>query len=62
MQLAIKSPTNSISGKSIQGMNGPERALLYVVAAWTGFRRGELASLTVSEIQLDGDEPTIANP
>ncbi len=46
-------------GKPIQGMNGPERALLYVVAAWTGFRRGELASLTVSQLQLDSDEPTI---
>ena len=46
-------------GRPIQGMNGPERALLYVVAAWTGFRRSELASLTVSQLQLTGDEPTI---
>jgi integrase len=46
-------------GKPIQGMNGPERALLYVVAAWTGFRRSELASLMVSQLQLSGNEPTI---
>ena len=49
----------AMNGKPIQGMNGPERALLYVVAAWTGFRRGELASLTVSQLQLDGVDPTI---
>jgi len=46
-------------GRPIQGMSGPERALLYVVAAWTGFRRSELASLTVSQLQLNGNEPTI---
>ena len=43
----------------VQGMDGKERAILYIVAAWTGFRRGELASLRVSQIVLDGDSPAI---
>jgi len=43
----------------VQGMDGQERAILYIVAAWTGFRRGELASLRLSQIVLDGDSPAI---
>jgi integrase len=47
------------TGESIQCVTGEERALLYIVAAWTGFRRGELASLTRSQIKLDDSQPTI---
>lgn len=46
-------------GKTVQGMDGPQRAILYIVAAWTGFRRGELASLTASQLKLTDAEPTI---
>ncbi len=39
---------------------GVERALAYKVAVTTGLRRGELASLTVGQLDLDGDFPHIA--
>ncbi|MEZ0267615.1 MAG: tyrosine-type recombinase/integrase [Phycisphaerae bacterium] len=38
---------------------GPERALLFRVAAETGLRAGELASLTVSSFSLDTDPPLV---
>ena len=41
------------------GMAGPERALLYRVAAETGLRAGELRSLTRVSFALDGPEPTV---
>jgi len=45
-------------GKRIEGISGPDRAMLYVLAAWTGFRKGELASLTLRSLNLDDDPPT----
>ncbi len=38
---------SALNGPMVQGIPGPERAMLYVLAAWTGFRRNELASLTL---------------
>jgi integrase len=38
---------------------GIERALIYKVAVTTGLRRGELASLTIGQIDLDPDFPHI---
>jgi integrase len=29
-------------GKCIEGIRGPDRAMTYVLAAWTGFRKGEI--------------------
>ena len=40
------------SGPPIQKMTGPDRAMLYILAAWTGYRRKELASLTRSSFKL----------
>jgi integrase len=40
-------------------MPGPERALLYLLAMETGLRWSELASLTRSSFDLDGDPPTV---
>lgn len=40
-------------------MTGPERAMLYRLAMATGFRRGELMSLTPRSFDLDGNPPTI---
>ncbi len=40
-------------------MVGPERALLYRVAAETGLRAGELRSLTARSFALAGDAPTV---
>ena len=45
---------------AIQCMSGPERALLYIVAAWTGYRRNELASMTTSSVQFEANPPTIS--
>lgn len=40
-------------------MAGEDRAMLYKLAAITGFRAGELASLTPEMFSLDGDVPTV---
>jgi len=45
-------------GKRIEGICGPARALRSVLAAWTGFRKGELGSLTLRSLRLDDDPPT----
>jgi integrase len=39
------------------GLTGQQRAMLYAVAAATGFRAGELASMTVANFDLDGPVP-----
>lgn len=47
------------SGPDFQKISGPERALLYRLAAETGFRAKELRSLTRSSFNLKGKPPTI---
>jgi len=42
-----------------QSLSGADRAMLYRVAAGTGFRAGELASLTPRNFDLDADTPAI---
>jgi len=32
--------------------------MMYVLATWTGFRKGEIGSLTLSSLRLDDDPPT----
>jgi len=46
-------------GRPIQTIPGPDRAMLYMLAVWTGLRRGELASLTRRSFNL-GVEPTVS--
>lgn len=46
-------------GKKIDGVCGSDRAMLYVMAAWTGFRKGELGSLTLSSFRMDATPPTV---
>ena len=46
----------------IESNSGPMRALLYIVAATTGLRRKELASLTWNHLDLDGDPPFVHVP
>ena len=41
------------------GLSGEDRAMSYMVAAGTGFRRGELRSLTPASFQLDGNSPVV---
>ncbi|MFO0941531.1 MAG: tyrosine-type recombinase/integrase [Pirellulales bacterium] len=46
-------------GKPNQSIPGPDRAILYILAAWTGYRRSELASLTPSSFDFSTEPPTI---
>ena len=47
------------SGPVTFKMAGPDRAMLYTVAAYTGLRASELASLTCDSFRLDDDTPTV---
>lgn len=44
----------------IRGLSGADRAMLYIVAANTGLRAGELASLTAASFDVQADPPTVA--
>ncbi len=46
-------------GSVFRGMNGPERAMAYRLAAWTGLRADELRSLTPASFDLDAQPPTV---
>jgi integrase len=45
-------------GKPIETISGPDRVMMYVLAAWTGFRKGEIGSLTLRSLRLDDDPAT----
>ena len=45
---------------ALEGMGGADRAKMYELAAGTGFRAGELASLTPDSFDLGGDSPAVA--
>ena len=47
------------SGGAVQGVSGPDRAMLYILAAWTGFRRRELSSIVLRSFDFDADPPTL---
>lgn len=47
------------SGPIVEGVEGQDRSMVYVMAAWTGFRRSELARLTLNDFRLDDDRPTV---
>lgn len=49
----------SHSTKVIRRLTGIDRAMLYLVAATTGLRSAELASLTVQDFILEGSHPVI---
>ena len=46
------------TGRTIETITGADRAMMYVLAGWTGFRKGEIGSLTLRSFQLDNDPPT----
>ena len=48
------------TGPPAVGLVGPDRAMLYLLAAWTGFRRGELGSLTLKNFNLKRKNPTLS--
>jgi len=47
------------AGPPVEGMSGEDRFMFYVLAAWTGFRKGELGSVTLRHFKLDGEYPTL---
>ena len=46
------------SGPTIETIPGLDRAMMYILAAWTGFRKGEIGSLTFNSFRLDDEPPT----
>jgi integrase len=49
----------ALNGPIVRRMSGPDRAMLYPVAAYTGLRASELASLTRMSFELDCDHPIV---
>jgi integrase len=47
------------TGKTLRTLTGENRAMLYTVAAYTGLRASELASLTPESFNLDTQPPTL---
>lgn len=47
------------AGPEIVCISGPDRAMMYILAAWTGYRKGEIGSLTRRSLRLDADPPTV---
>ncbi len=46
------------AGPSVESIPGADRATMYVLAAWTGFRKGEIGSLTTDSFALEVEPPT----
>ena len=51
--------TVDASPGKVEGIDGPTRATIYLVAAMTGLRRKELASLTRDDFHLDAETPIV---
>ncbi len=47
------------SGEPIQHVPGPDRAIVYIVGAYTGYRRNEIGSVTSRSFNFDSDPPTL---
>ena len=47
------------AGGEIEGIGGADRAMMYLIAAWTGYRKGEIASLRMPSFALANDPPTV---
>lgn len=47
------------TGKSVESIPGIDRAMMYILSAWTGYRRGEISSLTLASLELDQNPPYV---
>ena len=47
------------SGKPVESISGPNRAMMSVLSAWTGYRKGEIGSLTRNSFDLKADPPIV---
>ena len=52
--------TAARSGKKVRGLTGLDRAMLYLIACYTGLRASELASLTRDCFDLTSPMPTVS--
>ena len=50
---------SALSGPPVEAIPGPDRATMYVLSSWTGFRKGEVGSLTKRSFRLTDDPPTV---
>lgn len=48
------------SNRTVESISGPDRAMLFVLATWTGYRRGELGSLTLQSFDLNAEPPLVS--
>jgi integrase len=46
-------------GPRIESIPGADRAMMYILSAWTGYRKGEIGSLTRRSFDLSSDPPTV---
>jgi integrase/recombinase XerD len=46
-------------GPAIQNVTGPDRAVLYLIGAYTGFRRNEIASIKPTSFNFDSSPETL---
>ena len=51
--------TTEQSQRTFRGLTGRDRAALYLLASYSGFRASELASLTRGALNLETDPPTV---
>ncbi len=47
------------SPRTVRGLSGPDRVMLYVLAAYTGLRAGALGKLTPALLRLADEPPTV---
>ena len=47
------------AGPNVENFAGPDRAMMYVMSAWTGFRRRELSSLSLRSFDLSSPTPVV---
>ena len=47
------------SGPVVMGLAGQDRAILYIIAAYTGYRRGEIGSIAARSFDFSADPPTL---
>jgi integrase/recombinase XerD len=43
----------------LRHLSGPDRAILYIIGAYTGYRRNEIGSVTKQSFNFDSDPPTL---
>jgi site-specific recombinase XerD len=50
---------SALNGPVLRKMSGRDRAMLYIVAAYTGYRMSEICSVTTRSFDFEADPPTL---